>query len=490
MRRVAAAQVPGWEPLPVQYADYALWQRELLGQDTDPDSVLTQQLAYWRGALAGVPEELALPFDRPRPAVASHHGDTVPLTVPPALHGRLVELAREQGVTVFMVLQAALAVLLSRLGAGTDIPIGTPIAGRTDEALDDLVGFFVNTLVLRTDLSGNPTFPELLDRVRDGALEAFAHQDVPFERLVEDLSPVRSLARHPLFQVMLTLQNNTQAVLDLPGLQTSLIDAGQTPAKFDLSFSLGEVFDPDGTPAGLRGGVTFATDLFDRVTVEDITRRLLRVLEAVTADPQAPVERIEVLDAAERHRILSEWNDTGREVPQATLPELFQAQVARTPEATAVVFEDTELSYGELNGRANRLARLLIGRGVGPESLVAVVMERSADLVVALLAVVKAGGAYLPVDPGYPADRISYLLTDATPVLALTDQASAAEGHRGRSAGAAGSGAGRSGSGRGAGGSGWHGCDRRGTPGRAARTASGVCDLHLRFHRASQGCGD
>ena len=306
-----------------------------------------------------------------------------------------------------------------------DIPVGTPIAGRTDEALDDLVGFFVNTLVLRTDLTGNPSFTELLDRVRDGALEAFAHQDVPFERLVEDLSPVRSLARHPLFQVMLTLQNNTQAVLDLPGLQTSLIDAGQAPAKFDLSFGLGEAFDPDGTPAGLRGGVTFATDLFDRVTVEDITRRLLRVLEAVTADPQAPVERIEVLDAAERQRVLSEWNDTGREVPQGTLPELFQAQVARTPEATAVVFEGVELSYGELNGRANRLARLLIARGVGPESLVAVVMERSADLVVALLAVVKAGGAYLPVDPGYPADRISYLLTDAAPVLALTDQASA-----------------------------------------------------------------
>ena len=482
-------EVPGWEPLPVQYADYALWQRELLGAETDPDSVLAQQLAYWRGALAGVPEELALPFDRPRPAVASHHGDTVPLTVPPALHGRLVELAREQGVTLFMVLQAGLAVLLSRLGAGPDIPVGTVIAGRTDEALDDLVGFFVNTLVLRTDLTGNPSFTEVLDRVREGALEAFAHQDVPFERLVEDLSPVRSLARHPLFQVMLTLQNNTQAVLDLPGLQTSLIDAGQAPAKFDLSFGLGEVFDPDGTPGGLRGGVTFAADLFDRVTVEDITRRLLRVLEAVTADPLVPVARIEVLDAAERHRVLSEWNDTGREVPQGTLPELFQAQVARTPEATAVVFEGVELSYGELNGRANRLARLLIARGVGPESLVAVVMERSADLVVALLAVVKAGGAYLPVDPGYPADRISYMLTDAAPVLALTDQASAPEGHRGRSAGAAGFGAGRSGSGRGAGGSGRRGRDRRGTPGRAGSSASGVCDLHLRFHRASQGCG-
>ena len=420
-------QVPGWEPLSVQYADYALWQRELLGRGSDPDSVLAQQLVYWRGALAGVPQELALPVDRPRPAVAGHHGDTVPVILPAVLHGLVAELAREQGVTVFMVLQAALAVLLSRLGAGTDIPMGTAVAGRTDEVLDDLVGFFVNTLVLRTDLSGNPAFTELLSRVRDSVLDAFAHQDVPFERLVEDLAPARSLARHPLFQVMLTLQNNTQAVLDLPGVGASLVGPGQASAKFDLSFDLGEVFDADGAPAGLSGGVTFATDLFDRVTVEGITRRLLRVLEAVTADPQTPVERIEVWDAVERQRVLVEWNVTGREVPQATLPELFQAQVARTPEATAVVFEGVEVSYGELNGRANRLARLLIGRGVGPESLVAVVMDRSADLVVALLAVLKAGGAYLPVDPGYPADRISYLLTDAAPVLVLTDHASASE---------------------------------------------------------------
>ena len=443
-------EVPGWEPLPVQYADYALWQRELLGQDTDPDSVLAQQLAYWRGALAGVPEELALPFDRPRPAVASHHGDTVPLTVPPALHGRLVELAREQGVTVFMVLQAGLAVLLSRLGAGTDIPVGTPIAGRTDEALDDLVGFFVNTLVLRTDLTGNPSFTELLDRVRDGALEAFAHQDVPFERLVEDLSPARSLARHPLFQVMLTLQNNTQAVLDLPGLQTSLIDAGQAPAKFDLSFGLGEVFDPDGTPAGLRGGVTFATDLFDRVTVEDITRRLLRVLEAVTADPQAPVERIEVLDAAERQRMLSEWNDTAREVPQATLPELFQAQVARTPEATAVVFEDVGAVVWGVE-RAGEPAGPVADRAWGGAG----VAGRGGDGTLRRPGGgvagggeggrrVSAGRSRLPGRPHQlPAHRRRPCPGSHRPGIR-------GQGHRGRSAGAAGFGAGRSGSGRGA----------------------------------------
>ena len=211
-------------------------------------------------------------------------------------------------------------------------------------------------------MSGNPSFTELLDRVRDGALEAYAHQDVPFERLVEDLSPVRSLARHPLFQVMLTLQNNTQAVLDLPSLQTSLIDAGQTPAKFDLSFDLGEAFDPDGTPAGLRGGVTFATDLFDRVTVEDITSGCCTYWNQY-GRPAGPGDADRGPGRGGAPPDPVEWNDTGREVPQGTLPELFQAQVARTPDATAVTFEGVKLSYGDLNGRANRLARLLIARG-------------------------------------------------------------------------------------------------------------------------------
>ena len=420
-------RLPQWSALPVQYADYALWQQELLGEESDPESLLSRQVSFWTETLAGLPEQLELPFDRPRPAMASFRGETIHFEIDAELHHGIGELARESGTTLFMVIQAALAVLLSRLGAGTDIPIGTPIAGRTDEALDNLVGFFINTLVLRTDLTGNPTFTQLLDQVRNTALDAFTHQDVPFERLVEALAPARSLTRHPLFQVMLTLQNNTQAILDLPGIQTRPEPTRPTAAKFDLDFTLGETFRDDGTPAGLRSGVTFATDLFDPVTVEDLTRRFLRILQAVTADPQTPVDHIEVLDPAERHQILSEWNATTREVPQATLPELFQAQATRTPHATALVFQDTEVSYGELNAQANRLARLLIGRGVGPESLVAVVMERSADLVTALLAVLKAGGAYLPVDPDYPADRISYLLTDATPVLALTDQASTAK---------------------------------------------------------------
>ncbi|MGW7050047.1 amino acid adenylation domain-containing protein, partial [Streptomyces avermitilis] len=416
-----AGHAPAWEALPVQYADYTLWQREVLGSEDDPDSVISGQLRYWKEALAGVPEQLELPTDRPRPAVASHEGDTVPLRIPADVHERLIQLSRDSGASLFMTVQAALTVLLTRLGAGTDIPIGTPIAGRTDDALENLIGFFVNTLVLRTDSGGDPSFTELLERVRERDLAAFAHQDVPFERLVEVINPQRSMSRHPLFQVMLAFQNNTQPALNLPGLEASHQNLDGTAAKFDLTVNLGEHHTLEGRPNGLTGRIDYRTDLFDRHTAEALGARLMRVLEAVATTPDAPISSIDILDPTERHRLVTEWNDTARHLPASVLPELFEAQVASRPDAVAVTFQGQELSYRELNERANRLARHLIHHGAGPEQLVALALPRSLDLIVALLAVLKSGAGYVPVDPDYPADRIAYMLQDAHPVLILTD---------------------------------------------------------------------
>ncbi|MFF5435825.1 amino acid adenylation domain-containing protein, partial [Streptomyces griseofuscus] len=411
---------PGWEPLPVQYADYTLWQRELLGDEDDSESVGAAQVEFWRRELAEIPQELALPFDRPRPAVASHAGDVVELEFDARMHRRVLSLARKSGASAFMVMQAAVAALLSRLGAGEDIPIGSPVAGRLDEALDDLVGFFVNTLVLRTDVSGDPSFVELVERVREADLRAFGAQDVPFERLVEVLNPVRSMGRHPLFQVALAIQNAPVSELVMPGLEAEAGPGGTGAAKFDLSFNLAESFTGSGEPAGISGGIEFATDVFDRATIERMAGWLTRLLEGALADPRQPVSRAHFLDAGEQRLVLEEWNDTSAAVADGTLPALFEAQVARTPDAVAVVCDGVELSYREVDERANRLARLLVGEGAGPERFVAVAMPRSAELVIVLLAVLKSGAAYVPIDPDYPADRIAYILDDADPMAVIT----------------------------------------------------------------------
>ncbi|WP_433258995.1 amino acid adenylation domain-containing protein [Streptosporangium sp. CA-135522] len=418
-----------WAALPVQYADYALWQRELLGRESDPDSLISRQVGFWRAALAGLPEQIVLPVDRPRPAVASYRGGSVAVTVGAEVARGLTVLAREVNASVFMVVQAALAGLLTRLGAGCDVPIGTPVAGRTDEALDDLVGMFVNTLVLRTDTGGDPSFRELVGRVREGDLAAYAHQDVPFERLVEIVNPVRSMARHPLVQVMLTFQNNPSAVLELDGLTATVEPLEVGVAKFDLLMSLTETAD------GLTGTLEYAVDLFDRQSAEDIVARFHRLLESVVADPDVTLGQIEILDARERRTILDDWAGTGSSpgVP-STIVEEFEAQVARSPHAVAVTGAGVELTYGELDARAGVLAGVLAGLGVGPERLVALVVPRSVELVVAIVAVVKAGGGYVPIDPGYPADRVGYILQDAAPMLAVTvpgsEGALTAQGHR------------------------------------------------------------
>ncbi|MFD7257553.1 amino acid adenylation domain-containing protein [Streptomyces sp. NPDC059874] len=415
-------RVPRLRALPVQYADYALWQRELLGSERDPEGLAGAQLAFWKEALAGAPDLLELPTDRPRPAVASHRGGMLTFEVAPDLHQNLKALARESRSTLFMVLQAGLAALLSRLGAGEDIPLGGAVAGRQDEALDELVGFFVNTLVLRTDVSGDPSFRELLGRVREWDLAAFAHQDVPFERVVDAVGPDRSQARHPLFQVMLVLQNTANAEVTLPGLETTTEPLGTGAAKFDLGLEFTEHAD-----GGMHGLVEYSSELFDHTTVRQLIDRLIGLLTTVTAAPDTRVADIDVLEPDERRQVLVEWNGLSNgpapAVAALTVPELFARRVAADPGAPALIGDGLVLSAADLDVRANRLAHHLAALGIGPESLVALALPRSADLVTAVLAVWKAGAAYLPVDPAYPADRIAYMLDDARPAVVLATRA-------------------------------------------------------------------
>ncbi|MEU2122605.1 non-ribosomal peptide synthase/polyketide synthase, partial [Nocardia niwae] len=410
-------EAPGWMPLGVHYADYALWQREMLGSEDDPDSILAGQIRFWRGELAGLPDVSALPADRARPAVASGRGARHAFTIDASTHRRLREIADGANASLFMVLHAAFATLLATLSGQRDVVIGTPVAGRGDRALDELVGMFVNTVVLRADVRPELTFSDLVAAVRERDLTAFAHADAPFERLVEVLAPERSAARHPLFQVMLDWQNTARTELELPGLAVSRLDIDTGTAKFDLHLTVAE--EPDGS--GLAALFEYATDLFDPATVASFALRLRRVLDAVVADPEVALEEIDVLGPEERALVLDAWNATGRPVdPAATLVSLFEAQAARTPGAIALTFEGESLSYAEFAGRVHRLARLLVSVGVRPDKPVAVGMRRSIDLVVTLYAVLAAGGAYVPIDPGHPAERIADVLRTVRPVCVLT----------------------------------------------------------------------
>ncbi|WP_339245610.1 non-ribosomal peptide synthetase DhbF [Bacillus sp. FSL R5-0523] len=412
---------PEWAPLAVQYADYALWQQELLGNEDNPNSLIAGQLAFWKETLKNLPDQLELPIDYSRPAEPSHDGDTIHFRIEPEFHKRLQELARTNRVSLFMVLQSGLAALLTRLGAGTDIPIGSPIAGRNDDALGDLVGLFINTLVLRTDTSGDPSFRELLDRVRKVNLAAYDNQDLPFERLVEVLNPARSRATHPLFQIMLAFQNTPDAELHLPDMESSLRINSVGSAKFDLTLEISEDRLADGTPNGMEGLLEYSTDLLKRETAQALADRLMRLLEAAESDPDEQIGNLDILAPEERSSMVTDWQSVSEKIPHACLPEQFEKQAALRPDAIAVVYENQELSYAELNERANRLARMLISEGVGPEQFVALALPRSLEMAVGLLAVLKAGAAYLPLDPDYPADRIAFMLKDAQPAFIMTN---------------------------------------------------------------------
>ncbi|MER5929090.1 amino acid adenylation domain-containing protein [Streptomyces sp. NPDC002054] len=410
---------PHWEPLPVQYADYALWQQKLLGDPADAQSLAARQLDYWHTTLHGAPEELELPTDRPRPARPAFTGAELDIEFDGAAYQGLKRLAKENGASMFMVVHAAVATLLHRIGAGTDIPLGSPIAGRSDEALDDLVGFFVNTLVLRTDLSGDPSFTELLGRVRDTDLAAFSHADVPFEAVVEKLNPTRSLARNPLFQVMVGYHARTEGELELAGLGVEYVPFRISSAKFDLVFSFTEQTAADGEAGSLVCRLEFATELFDQETAERLGERLAALVGALAAAPDLPVSAAPLLLEDERRLVLEGFNGTPREVDELSLPALFARHAAARPDAVAVVDRATPVSYAELDARSNRIAHLLAAHGVGPESVVGVAVPRSLDMIATVLAALKLGAAFLPLDLVHPGDRLSYMIEDSRAALVV-----------------------------------------------------------------------
>ncbi|MCL6589239.1 MAG: amino acid adenylation domain-containing protein [Firmicutes bacterium] len=406
--------------LPVSYLDFAIWQRDRIQGE-----FLERELSYWRQQLAGAPPVLDLPLDHPRPKVQSSQGTFAEFTVPAPVLKSLKALAGQQNATLFMLLLALFKTQLYRYTAQEDLLVGTPVAGRNQVETEGLIGLFVNTLVLRTDFSGAPSFIELLERVRRVALDAYAHQELPFEKLVEELRPERNLSYTPLFQVMFVFQNAPLPAVDLPGIKVTPLTIDCGFAQFDLSMTLWEEDE------GLKGTLEYNTDLFEAATIERMIGHYRMLLEAAVADPRQKITQAPLLTPAERRQILEEWNGPHKPYPRERgVHQLFEDQAAKTPEAVAVIFEERRLTYRELNQRANQLARFLQKQGVGPGSVVGLYLDYSLELMVGVMGVLKAGAAYLPLDPAYPEKRLALMLADSGAALLLTQQSLAAANFR------------------------------------------------------------
>ncbi|SDS75748.1 amino acid adenylation domain-containing protein [Brevibacterium sandarakinum] len=419
-RNRGRGRAPAFPPLPVQYADYALWQRTALGTEDDPNSSLSQQLVFWKTSLAGAPSQLQLPTDRARnAAVPGSVSRAIPVDIGPRVHAGLRRLSSERNASLFMVLQAAFAVLLDKLGAGSDIPIGTPVAGRTETKLDELIGFFVNTLVLRTDTSGNPSAGDVIDRVRGSNLSAYANQDAPFERVVDEVDPPRSEGLHPLFQVMLTLQNTTPVDIDMGDLHVEAAPGPQvSEAKFDLLLDLAE---RRGDAAGITGSLEFDSALFDESTARNIAERFVSVLEQFVTDPNRLVSDLDILSAAELRTIRDDSRGADRDRLVTTIIDTLESTIARLPQRRALVVDDTELSFAQLGDRIHRCGRALLARGIGPGQRVAIALPRSADAIIVPLAVLSIGAIAVPIDLSYPQERIRLILDVSDPAAVVVD---------------------------------------------------------------------
>lgn len=405
------------EPLPIQYADYALWQQQFLDDKVDGVSLQDRELQYWKKQLEGIPDEIELLVDHKRKPNPQAQGDSFKFVIPAQLHKQLLGLANEHNATLYMVLLAAFSAMATKIGAGEDIVVGSPVAGRDDEATFDVIGMFINTLVMRVDTSDNPSFEQLIERVRTTSIEAYEHGHIPFDRLVEQLNPERVVSRHPLFQMMFALQNTPMPVLDLDDNEAEIELYTVGLSKFDLSIEMRELYE-DGKENGIEAVVEFRTDLYDKDTIEMLMHRFMMVLSQLEKNPA--VQDLCIVTEQERQRALIEWNSDFIETEPSTIVEQFERQAAKHPTRTAVSFDEKQLTYEELNQRANQLARHLIAKGVKAESYVVLLLPRSLDMLVSIVAVLKTGAGYVPIDPTYPKDRIEYILEDVQPYMFIT----------------------------------------------------------------------